>query len=184
MKINKPENDKYEKVSAAVPSVEEKTTPTQNSKYDVNKRGTVKNNSQKGLGWGSIWEFEYFNDDRDIKVREYYDKGNAAINKGDYDLAIDYFQKSIDLDPKNTGSYCSLGCIYYLKGGYDTAIRYLQISIDLNPKLIEAYYMMGLSYAAKGFYIQAANYIMKSAQLGYHEAQKYCKNNNISWQMY
>ena len=74
-------------------------------------------------------------------------------NQGEYDLAIEAYQKAISINPEavvlhhNLGSvYRDQGKYYYKQGKYGLAVRFLQKAIDIDPKDAEAHQKLGLAY--------------------------------------
>jgi tetratricopeptide (TPR) repeat protein len=74
----------------------------------------------------------------------------AHIEKGQFDLAIQDFNKAIELDPKDAAAYNNLGAAYHDKGQFDLAIQELSKALELDPKYASAYFNRGLAYADKG----------------------------------
>jgi tetratricopeptide (TPR) repeat protein len=110
---------------------------------------------------------------------EYSNDGNAAFAQKNYSLAIQHYQKAIDIDPTIAEAHYNLGVAYYYQrelpqtircyrkakevnpkyAGADVAlaraysdsatIPAYQKLIALNPKDVEAYYNMGKAYTYK-----------------------------------
>lgn len=77
-------------------------------------------------------------------------RGIAHAEKGEYNLAIDEFNKAIEKDPCCAGSYCNRGITYYLKGEHEKAIEDYNTAIKHKPGYAEAYYNRGAAYGIKG----------------------------------
>jgi tetratricopeptide (TPR) repeat protein len=67
-------------------------------------------------------------------------------NKGDYDKAIEYYHKAIELKPDDAVAYYNLGCAYDNKGDYDKAIKSYNKAIELKPDDAVAYNNRGNAY--------------------------------------
>ena len=52
---------------------------------------------------------------------ELYDQGTALLEEGQYDRAIAYFDKAIDLNPKYAPAYKNRGIAYFFKRDYEKA---------------------------------------------------------------
>ncbi|MEZ7893032.1 MAG: tetratricopeptide repeat protein [Candidatus Wallbacteria bacterium] len=72
------------------------------------------------------------------------------------DMAIQNFNKAIEIDPKYFKAYCELGKIYS-DVNYDKAVQYYDKAIELNPAALQIYYDRGNSYQAKKDYENAIN---------------------------
>jgi tetratricopeptide (TPR) repeat protein len=68
--------------------------------------------------------------------------------KGNPDKAIEYYNKAISLDDKNSFTYVSLGNMYNQKGNPDKAIEYYNKAISLDDKDSFAYYNLGSLYSS------------------------------------
>jgi tetratricopeptide (TPR) repeat protein len=73
---------------------------------------------------------------------DYYNRGKAYVDKGQYDLAISDYNKAIEIkaieiDPGYSEAYCNRGFAYAGKGEYDQAISDLNRAIELESKAIE-----------------------------------------------
>ena len=58
--------------------------------------------------------------------------GNAYNNKGEYDNAIEAYQKAIELNPKKDEAYNNMGIAYYSLGQFDEAIKALSMALHIN----------------------------------------------------
>ena len=70
----------------------------------------------------------------------YCDRGKTYCEKGDLNLAVEYYSKAIQLDPDNAEAYKGRGFAYDKKGNYDDAIANYSRAIyliDVGEKIIE-----------------------------------------------
>ena len=95
----------------------------------------------------------------------YCSLGLAYSTQGNYDKAIECYQKAIDLDPKYSDAYNNLGSVYYTQGNYDKAIEYYQKAIDLDPHSYMAYNNLGAAYDGKGDYHKEIECFQRAVQL-------------------
>jgi tetratricopeptide (TPR) repeat protein len=68
------------------------------------------------------------------EAKEWFDKGVEDYNNGSYDKAIEWFTKSIELDPEYANAYYNRGIAYDKKGLYDEAIKDREKARELNPE--------------------------------------------------
>jgi tetratricopeptide (TPR) repeat protein len=97
---------------------------------------------------------------------QYRDQGLRAQQMGDFDTALVYFQKSVDMDPTLAVTYNDLGVLYEAKGWTDKAKIAYGKAIDLDPMLPSPYYNLGSIYAKEGDYDKAVTYFRKRVMVG------------------
>ena len=73
----------------------------------------------------------------------YYNRGNVYDDKGDFDNAIKYYTKAIQLQSDYTGAYYNRGNAYRAKVELDKAIADYTEVLKLRPKVAEYYYTRG-----------------------------------------
>ena len=111
-------------------------------------------------------------------VEKLFNMGNAYDDEGNYDKAIEYYQKTIELKPDNTEVYNNMGIAYNHKGSYDKAIEYYEKAIELNPDLSEAFNNMGNAYSDKGNYDKAIECYQKVIELNPDDVDAYYNMGN------
>ena len=88
---------------------------------------------------------EFKPDNRDL----YYYIGVCNYSLEQYEAAIDYLKKAIELKP-DSEIYYYLGASHYSIGQHSQAIAYLQKVLETNPDDAEAYSIIGTSYYLLG----------------------------------
>ena len=63
---------------------------------------------------------------------------------GDYDTAIEYFQRASSLEPNNVGPYLSISRTYYQTGEYGRSTQYLERALEMEPWNSDIYGRLGL----------------------------------------
>lgn len=84
-----------------------------------------------------------------------FQRGLAALRKGNYDRAIAEFTTSIRLNPKNANIYYNRGLAYSKKKDYVSAIADYTEALRLNPKDADTYFNRAFAYKRKGDYDRA-----------------------------
>ncbi len=119
--------------------------------------------------------------------------GSIYFRKKEFELAIPYFQKAIEIHPeKAADSNNKLGQIYFLKGDYATALPYLTTSLEIDQKsegkypkstVANAHYLIGRIYKEKADYGIAIEHLKSaydlapdSANINYHLGEAYYLN--------
>jgi len=77
-------------------------------------------------------------------AEEYFKQGVTKIDNGDYDGAIENFNKVIELDPKNAKAYAGRGNAKGIFGDNKGAIQDYNKAIELNPNYADAYNNRGI----------------------------------------
>jgi tetratricopeptide (TPR) repeat protein len=72
--------------------------------------------------------------------RYYIDKGIFSFQEGQYDDALTYIDKSIELKNDWEISYFYRGVVYQAMENFDEAMIDYTKAIQLNPKMVDAYY--------------------------------------------
>ena len=81
----------------------------------------------------------------------YYEQGTAlASTKGDYNTAIAYLQKSIELNPRNTDAYINLANCYGMLKNYQASIETAQRLIGITGPNVGAYQNISTTYELMG----------------------------------
>ena len=105
--------------------------------------------------------------------------GDIYAYKGNFDQAISYYAKSIEIDPNSTFTYANRGKAYYCKGNYDqavfdftNAIKTVKFSRTITGELAPAEFTLGGDYQDRGIvYYSAGEY--KQAISDFTEAIKF-----------
>jgi len=77
---------------------------------------------------------------------DYYQQGMDALNNGDYDSAIEFFNLMLELDPDDGEAYLGRGRSYGSQGQFDLAIEDLSRAIEIDPDSFFAYVIRGFAY--------------------------------------
>ena len=76
--------------------------------------------------------------------------GYLELNRGNYDLAIDYMQKYAFLAPDLANPHDSLGEVYLALGRYEEAEAEFQASVKMQPDFYHSLINLGKVYLARG----------------------------------
>ena len=66
-------------------------------------------------------------------------RGIAYARRGQYDRAISYFTRSLEINPAFAAGYYYRGLAYMSKGQYEQALSDFNRALDINPSLTLAY---------------------------------------------
>jgi len=98
-------------------------------------------------------------------VTDYINCGKDYANKGQYDLAIDEYNKAIELNPQELYAYLKRGDSYLKKSQYDLALSDYSKVIEIDPRDPRGYTMRGLLYVDKGQYALCVADLDKAIEL-------------------
>jgi tetratricopeptide (TPR) repeat protein len=83
-------------------------------------------------------------------------KGNALVQKKDYDAAIKAFENALKIDPKNAKAHLLLGLTYANKGDLARALKFTKYALSFE-KSYAAFHNLALVYANKEEYQNAVD---------------------------
>jgi len=111
----------------------------------------------------------------------YYAMGETCYMLERFELALDYFDKSLYLDKDFSSSYIGRGIVYMTMERYDEAIVEMEKALDNiifhEPEI--AYYHIGNAYLAKGEYDQAIKNLKSAIKVSPEFAMAYFRLTNI-----
>ncbi|MFH1397706.1 MAG: tetratricopeptide repeat protein [Candidatus Omnitrophota bacterium] len=103
---------------------------------------------------GEVKELSKFQE----QARIYRQQGVKLQNNDDYDGAMSFYQKAVELDPEYAPTYNDLGVMYEAKGLIDQAEELYLRALKLDPEYLSAYSNLAFLYEGKrdlnraGFY--------------------------------
>jgi hemerythrin len=92
-----------------------------------------------------------------VSPTEYLKRGNAQVQQGQLEQAIENYQQAICLQPNYTEAYYNRGFTYYKQGDFEKAINDLSQAILLQPDCTEAYKNRAKVYYKQGHPEKAIN---------------------------
>ena len=108
-----------------------------------------------------------------LDAEEYARRGLEAQQQGDFEQAIQYYDKAINLNPNYAIAYFYRGNAYGNKGELDQAIQDFTKAIDLNPNDAKAYNNRGIAYGTKDDFDLAIQDFTKAIDLDPNYAKAY-----------
>ena len=77
---------------------------------------------------------QYNKQSKILTAEEYFQKGNIASENEEYNEAIFYYQKSIEINPQKDEAYYNMGVVYYNKGNNNKAIECFTIAARMGSE--------------------------------------------------
>ncbi|XP_061456677.1 small glutamine-rich tetratricopeptide repeat-containing protein alpha isoform X2 [Rhineura floridana] len=92
-------------------------------------------------------------------------EGNEQMKAENFESAITYYGKAIELNPSNAVYYCNRAAAYSKLGNYIGAVRDCERAINIDPKYSKAYGRMGLALSSLNKLSEAVVYYRKALEL-------------------
>lgn len=157
--LNDGETDQMNKIFQKLLTLRNKATDQEKYQIDLFD-ARLKGNIQKIMDLSKQW-LNQFADDRDanINLAEIY------YGRQDYNQAIQYYNKVVEIDPQFKNAYNTLGYCYANIGDYDKAIQSMKKYIIQAPAEPNPYDSMGEIYSYKGDFKNAEKQFKKANKL-------------------
>ncbi len=99
------------------------------------------------------------------KARPYYNLANVYAQRRDYDRAIPWYRKTIQLKPGHAKAHNNMGFCYFFKGDIQKAIAGSKTALRYNRKLVDAYFNLGTYYCNMNKYDLGKNEFRKALKI-------------------
>ena len=96
--------------------------------------------------------------------------GNVYAQQGNYQEAVNYFQKALQIEPYYT-TYSNLGAAYFFLKQYAQAVPMFEKAVELNPNDSSAAVNLGDAYRGAGQHDKARATYQQAVSLGYKQLQ-------------
>ena len=100
-----------------------------------------------------------------MEVKDWFQEGYDCDERGEYQQAIDCYNKAIELDPEDADTYNNKGIALKSLGEYQQAIDCYDKAIKLKPDDLKAYYNKGDALRELGDHQQAIDCYDKAIEL-------------------
>ncbi len=160
----------------------------------VNFSGNFFEDSQRGIleasltELGSIESPEFILRFTDIKKysgnmlndEEYETKGLEAGKEGDYDKAIEYFEKAVEINPQNFSALGNLGVAHFHKGEYTKAITLYKNALIIKPNYVTAMYNLASVNSKINHKDEALKWLKKAIDNGFNDFEQIKNDEDLS----
>jgi tetratricopeptide (TPR) repeat protein len=94
----------------------------------------------------------------------YQSRGIVALERGDWQVATEYFRKGLELEPGSASMHHRLGTALYMAGDVAGATEQFQHALLLTPTFARAHYSLGVLAASSGNYADAIDRFTKAVR--------------------
>lgn len=108
-----------------------------------------------------------------VEAEKYYNTAIEKYKAGEYQEAMEAFNKSIELQPDNTDAYNGRGIIKYTLGDYEGAIKEYSKTLELDSTKYKVYCNRGIVRADLKDYKGAINDYSKAIEINSNYADAY-----------
>jgi Flp pilus assembly protein TadD len=98
-------------------------------------------------------------------AQDLYNTARDALQRGDYQAAVDTFSRAVGVDPSFAEAYLGRATTYVYEGDVGAALQDYNQAIQLRPDLAEALYNRGVLRAQNGDLQGAIGDLQRAAQL-------------------
>ena len=95
---------------------------------------------------------------------ELYRRGLAADDAWQFDDALDFYRRSIDLNPRATGALVNLGTIFYRRRDWKNAEQYYRQALEVDPQYPLAHFNLGNLFDELGCFEEAVGHYEKALE--------------------
>ncbi len=95
----------------------------------------------------------------------HYNLGIVLAGRGQFDAAIDHYQKALEIKPDYAQAHYNLGIVLAGRGQSDEAIAHYQKALEIKPDFVEAYYNLGTVLAGREQFDAAIDRFRKAVEI-------------------
>jgi len=119
------------------------------ARYAIKEEDRAFDDFQKSYKLESYLRFKKFFSiiEQQFDAGDWYVRGLEKFNKNDYDQAISYWTKALELNPKYIEVYFERGFVWYNKGNYEQTIKDFSKYLELKPKDDNILFGRGIAWA-------------------------------------
>ena len=108
---------------------------------------------------------EYQQSSIDLSAEDWFQKGLIAHEMQEYDKAIFFNKKVIEIDPEFQEAYMNIAVAFFRVDNIEKSIEYGKKAIEVNPEYVAAFNNLGILYAAIGNFDKAIECFKKAIEI-------------------
>jgi len=132
---------------------------------EVNRIGEEKGTEIKEIKAGEIQISS-----SELTLKEILLKGNEHYYKGEYSEAIEYYDKALEIDTNDAGTWYNKGSALYNLGKYNETIEYYDKALEIDPNHAKAWNNKGATLADLGKLNEAIEAFDKALEIDPNDA--------------
>jgi tetratricopeptide (TPR) repeat protein len=101
----------------------------------------------------------------ELLLTQYILKGNEYYYKNEYNSALEWYDKAIEINPNYAGALTNKGVALDSLGRHEEAIKYFDKAIELDPNLSPVWNNKGIALEKLGRYEEAIKYYDKAIEI-------------------
>ncbi|KAM4709488.1 small glutamine-rich tetratricopeptide repeat-containing protein alpha [Discoglossus pictus] len=140
-------------------SMEDKSLAVTQSLQELFAAATIKEVPQVNSGLGSPTAEDT------VEAERLKTEGNEQMKIENFESAVDFYTKALDLNPANAVYYCNRAAAYSKLGNYAGAVRDCEEAISIDPNYSKAYGRMGLALSSLNKHAEAVGFYQRALEL-------------------
>lgn len=140
-------------------SIEDRSLETAKSLQELFSETTAKESPPAYPGMVSLSEEDIGEAER-LKT-----EGNEQMKLENFESAISYYTRALELNPTNAVYYCNRAAAYSKLGNYAGAVRDCEEAITIDPNYSKAYGRMGLALSSLNKHPEAVGFYKRALEL-------------------
>ena len=151
------------------------------AKDAINKVNHLEKKLSASISKSDSLLFEHKKETALLRASDAFHKGNNALLTKNYNKAIIYYKKTIELRPADAHAFNNLGNAYKEIQNYPLAIKAYRNAILHKPDYASAHYNLGIVYQKNNNFDVALDSYRKAARLAHSGGQKWLKESGLQW---
>jgi arylsulfatase A-like enzyme/Flp pilus assembly protein TadD len=108
---------------------------------------------------------KYLSNFKEHISQSYHNLGMAYAEEKDFDKAMSFYLKAVEIDPNASITYYNMGNLYLRQNKNEEAEKYYIKALNIDPQLAEAHYDLGLVYSKKNQFQKAIYHYQEAIRL-------------------
>ena len=120
---------------------------------------------------------------RNYSAKHYFYKGLRSDRRGEYKDALEFYNKTLEIEPNSPSTYNNRGIVKVKLGDHKAAVTDFNKAIEINPRYAKAYYNRGLAKMQLGDHEDAVTDFNKAIEINSRYAKAYNKRGLVKVQL-